>query len=415
MDFFTYILSFSLISGALFAYYFFFLRKENKLAFNRFFLLSILPISAILPQIRIPVFSTDTLSPAISTSLESITITAETVSNWAYNYDAILSPVYLLISLLILSILILRMGKLIYKIMHSTEKEAIQGATLIYSEGKISPASFGPYIFWDKGSKMSKEEKSQIIQHELCHIEKRHSLDIIYMEIWKVLAWFNPMVYFIHRELRMVHEYQADRAASQQGEQHSYIQLILSQTLGQPLQLTHSFFHMHTKNRIMMLMRKPDPRKSRIKYAMLLPFAFALVIACTSEIEEAEVISVKNAENKYVAILDSVPASDNGPVMIEMTAVEDRQPTALNINEIKKTIGYPKIARDAGIEGQVLAKIELNKFGEYVGHEIIESAHVILSNAVEEQLNKLEFEPPVKDGKEVTIKVTVPFNFVLIE
>jgi len=414
MDFFNYILSFSLISGALFAYYFFFLRKENKLAFNRFFLLGILPISAILPQIRIPVFSTDTISPAISTSLENITITAENMSNWAYNYDDILSPVYLLVSVLILVILILRMGKLIYQIRYSAEKEAIQGATLIYSEGRISPASFGPYIFWDKESKMSEEEKSQVIRHELCHIEKRHSLDILFLEIWKVLAWFNPVLYFIQRELRMVHEYQADRAASQQGEQHSYIQLILSQTLGQPLQLTHSFFHMHTKNRIMMLMRKPDPRKSRIKYAMLLPFAFALVIACTSEIEEAQVISVEDVENKYVAILDSVPASDNGPVMIEMT-VTDRQPKALNINEIKKTIGYPKIARDAGIEGKVLAKIEVNKFGEYVGHEIIESAHVILSNAVEEHLSKLEFETPAKDGKAVTVKVTVPFNFVLLD
>ena len=414
MDLFNYLLSFSLISGALFAYYFFFLRKENKLAFNRFFLLSILPISAILPQIRIPVFSTDTISPAISTGLESITITAETMSNWAYNYDDILSPVYLLVSLLIFMILILRMGKLIYKIRYSAEKEAIQGATLIYSEGKISPASFGPYIFWDKESKMSEEEKSQVIQHELCHIEKRHSLDILFLELCRAFAWFHPLVYLIQSELRMVHEYQADRAASQQGEQHSYIQLILSQTLGQPLQLTHSFFHMNTKNRIMMLMRKPDPRKSRIKYAMLLPFAFALVIACTSEIEEAQVISVENVENKYVAILDSVPASSNGPVMIEMS-VQDRQPKALNINEIKKTIGYPKIARDAGIEGQVLAKIEVNKFGEYVGHEIIESAHVILSNAVEEHLSKLEFETPAKDGKAVTVKVTVPFNFVLID
>ena len=164
----------------------------------------------------------------------------------------------------------------------------------------------------------------------------------------------------------------------------------------------------------MMLMRKPNPRMSRIKYAMLLPFAFALVVACTSEIEDAQVISVENVENKYVAILDSVPASDNGPVMIEMT-LADQQPKPLNINEIKKTIGYPKIARDAGIEGKVMARIEVNKFGEYVAHEIIESDHKILSSAVEEHLSKLQFETPAKDGKAVTVKVTVPFNFVLID
>ncbi|MDW3650587.1 MAG: M56 family metallopeptidase [Bacteroidia bacterium] len=414
MNLFNYILSFSLISGALYAYYFIFLRKENKLAFNRIYLLAILPISAILPQLELPVFSPAKVSPFISTSLETITITSEAVSLWAYDYNEILSALYMIICLLSMGILILRMSKLIYKIKYSEEKEYIKGATLIYSEGKISPASFGPYIFWDKGSKMSEEEKLQIIQHELCHVEKRHSLDILFMEIWKVLAWFNPMLYLIQSELRMVHEYQADRAASQQGEQHSYIKLILSQTLGQPLQLTHSFFHMHTKNRVMMLMRKPDPRKSRIKYAMLLPFAFALVIACTSEIEEAQVISAENAEKKYLAILDSVPASENGPVMIEMTTV-DQQPKPLNINEIKKTIGYPKIARDAGIEGKVLVKVEVNKFGEYVAHEIIESDHDILSRAVEEHLSKLTFETPAKDGKAVTVKVTVPFNFVLID
>ena len=409
-----FLLTFTISSSLLFGYYYLFLRKEQKHQLNRFFLLSILPVSAILPLIKIPAFSNADISPLISTSLETITISTEAVSSWAYSYDAILSPLYITVSLLILGLLILRTVKVLQKIRKSEQKESIEGATLIYSEGKISPASFGPYIFWDKESKLSEQEKVQIIQHELCHVKQRHSLDILFLELCRAFAWFHPLVYLIQSELRMVHEYQADRAASQQGEQHSYIQLILSQTLGQPLQLTHSFFHMHTKNRIMMLMRKPNPRMSRIKYAMLLPFAFALVIACTSEIEEAQVISVENVENKYVAILDSVPASSNGPVMIEMS-VQDRQPKALNINEIKKTIGYPKIARDAGIEGKVVARIEVNKFGEYVGHEIIESAHEILSRAVEEHLGKLEFETPAKDGKAVTVKVTVPFNFVLID
>lgn len=412
MNFFIYLLSFSLISGALFAYYFLFLRKENKLQFNRFFLLLILPISAILPRIEIPIFSSDTISPTISTSIESITITAEALSTWSYNFDEVLNPLYIGICLLLLSILILRMSKLVYKIKFSTEKESIDGATFIYSEEKISPASFGPYIFWDKGDKMSEEEKKQVIQHELCHVKQRHSLDILFIEVWKVFAWINPILYFLQRELRMVHEYQADRAASQQGEQHSYIQLILSQTLGQPLQLTHSFFNKHTKNRIMMLMRKPNPRTSRLKYVMLIPFAFALVIACTTELEEAQVISAENVDNKMIAILDSVPAGDE-PVMIEMK-VADKMPEALNLREIKKTIGYPKIARDAGIDGQVLAKIEVNKYGEYVSHEIIESAHKILENAVEEHLSKLKFEVPIKDGEAKNVQVTLPFNFVLL-
>ncbi|MEM6803725.1 MAG: M56 family metallopeptidase [Bacteroidota bacterium] len=412
MNFLIYLLTSSLISGVLFAYYFLFLRKENKLQFNRFFLLMILPISAILPRIEIPLFSADTISPTISTSLESITITAEALSTWSYNYDEVLSPLYISICLLLLGLLILRMAKLIYKITSSTAKESIDGATFIYSEDKSSPASFGPYIFWNKGSKMSEKEKKQVIQHELCHVKQRHSLDILYIEVWKVFAWVNPVLFLIQSELRMVHEYQADRAASQQGEQHSYIQLILSQALGQPLQLTHSFFNKHTKNRIMMLMRKPNPRLSRLKYAMLFPFAFVLTIACTSEIEERQILSTENVENKMVAILDSVPAGD-GPVMIEMK-VDNNRPEAINLNEIKKTIGYPQIARDAGIDGQVLARIEVNQYGEYVTHEILKSDHAILKNAVEAHLSKLKFEVPIKDGEAVSAKVTLPFNFKLL-
>ena len=59
--------------------------------------------------------------------------------------------------------------------------------------------------------------------------------------------------------------------------------------------------------------------------------------------------------------------------MIEMTLSRQTTPEPLTSTKSKKPLDILKLLRDAGIEGKVLAKIEVNKFGEYVGHEIMSS------------------------------------------
>lgn len=410
MNMISFLLTFTAISALLFAYYFLFLRKEKQFQGNRFFLLAILPISAILPFLEFPFFQAKEISPVIGSTLETITITSEQINTWAYGYDSMISILYFCISLGFLSFFLFRMIKLVLFIRKSPNKEQIAGATLVFGDAKVSPASFGPYIFWNKEDEYDESQKSQILTHELCHIRQLHSLDILFLEFWKIIAWFNPLIYLINRELKIIHEYQADHAASFQDTPHTYIELLLSQTLGQSLQLSHSFYQLPIKNRIMMLMHKPDIRWTRIKYAMIVPFACTLFIACTSEFEK-----------------------DSNEVLVENTVVEGKEdrdyldymkkegdaslevPKPINLHEIKKMIGYPQICRDAGIQGQVMLRILVDKSGNYKSHEVLAEGHKILREAVEKHIDKLNFNPVRKDNKPVELYVNIPFNFILLD
>ena len=59
------------------------------------------------------------------------------------------------------------------------------------------------------------------------HLRYNHSVDLIYMETTLLLQWFNPTVWLLKRELRDIHEYQADKGVLSQGIDATKYQLLL--------------------------------------------------------------------------------------------------------------------------------------------------------------------------------------------
>lgn len=85
----------------------------------------------------------------------------------------------------------------------------------------------------------------------------------------------------------------------------------------------------------------------------------------------------------------------------------------VNLDEIKKLIGYPKAAKDAEIEGQVVLRILVGKNGRYKKHLVIKSAHNILTKAVEKHIHNLAFTPAIQGKQPIQLWVTIPFKFTL--
>ena len=54
---------------------------------------------------------------------------------------------------------------------------------------------------------LTKEEKEQIIKHEITHATKLHSIDILLVEFLKVIFWFNPAVYYLKSLITSIHEF----------------------------------------------------------------------------------------------------------------------------------------------------------------------------------------------------------------
>ncbi|MGQ9864510.1 MAG: energy transducer TonB [Bacteroidia bacterium] len=92
----------------------------------------------------------------------------------------------------------------------------------------------------------------------------------------------------------------------------------------------------------------------------------------------------------------------------------EKEPAPVNMDDIKKRIGYPPLAKEAGIQGKVIVRILVGKDGKYKRHIVLKSPHPALTQAVEREIKSLEFTPGIQAGKPIPVWVTIPFDFKLL-
>ncbi len=138
---------------------------------------------------------------------------------------------------------------------------------------------------------------------------------------------------------------------------------------------------------------------------------------------EAPNIGLENQDGADEGFID-IPDEGDGDVPeviveeepdINAFIFDAEEPKPLNLDDIKKLVGYPDIAKDAGIQGSVVVRVLVDKNGRYKKHKIIKKVHPILADAVEKNVNKLKFTPAVQGGKPIPFWVNIPFKFKLLE
>ena len=82
------------------------------------------------------------------------------------------------------------------------------------------------------------------------------------------LQWFNPLVWILRTELKMLHEYEADEAVINQGiDAKQYQLLLVKKAVGaQRFQLANGFNHAKLKNRITMMQSTKTNKFRRLLY-----------------------------------------------------------------------------------------------------------------------------------------------------
>lgn len=91
------------------------------------------------------------------------------------------------------------------------------------------------------------------------------------------------------------------------------------------------------------------------------------------------------------------------------------EPQALNYRAVATTIEYPREAVDAGIEGSVMIRVLVDGQGAYVKHFVTASPDPSLTEAVNQQIHLLAFEPGHMQGQPVSGWVSTRFSFRLEE
>lgn len=177
-------------------------------------------------------------------------------------YITVTSILFVLLLIQLFSILALkRRGKLTVK----------DGFKMVESAEIPTPFSFYKTIFLSPNLTGTKLE--MILKHEQWHIKHRHYLDVFIIEILVRLFWFNPVLWWVRRELRNVSEFHADRSVLDEGQDlYKYQTVILEEVMENNPYLANGFNNSFTKKRFIMMKNKCHIRFTTLRRALILPF-----------------------------------------------------------------------------------------------------------------------------------------------
>ncbi|MGK6343271.1 M56 family metallopeptidase [Chryseobacterium sp. DT-3] len=250
------ILKILLCSSVFMAVYYLFLQKEKMYRFNRFYLISSLIFSYVIPFISITVQppKTDNKSRIIfeDTAQQIIPIQpAQEIFDWMNLIWFIYGTVALF--LLIKSILSIIAIKKI-----QGEKMIYQNYTVIVTHENLPPFSFWSTIYLGGSYIKNNIIDPMIFLHEKNHIDQKHSIDLIFIDILKIFTWFNPILHIYKKAIITNHEFLADEAVlNSRYDIKEYQNLILDEIINiQNLPFTHSFNFNNTKKRFIMMTKK---------------------------------------------------------------------------------------------------------------------------------------------------------------
>lgn len=316
---FYYILKVILCSGILYGYYLLVLRNRVFHRWNRFFLLSIIPVSLVFPLAKINLVhnpASDTSNQVIKL-LNVVSVGDETIISTSADTPALISGSVLIVAvyLLVTLVLLLMLFNMLYSLNRMIRKSAaqyIQDIRLIDTEVKGTPFSFFNNIFWDnKKIDIESAAGQQIFKHELAHVKEKHSADKLFINITLIFFWCNPFFWLIRRELGLIHEFIADHKAVEDSDTSALAAMILQAAYPQHnLGITNSFFSSSIKRRILMLTKMKNPKVNYISRILVLPLltflftAFAIKVKHTITVKEI-VLADAVVERPVTVVIDA--------------------------------------------------------------------------------------------------------------
>ena len=333
-----YVIKAAITLALLYSCFFIFLSKETFHRFNRCMLVGIMLISLVMPMFHFTTSHPTALNeevyivqnyiehdttPIIVTAQQAQGITWIQALTWIYMAGVVL----MLILTLVQAISLCRF--MCSGVRHTDTK----GNTVILHNNDVPPFSIFRYIVMSV--KDYESSRQYILTHEQEHIRLGHTYDLLLLQGMKTLMWFNPFIWFLSRDLKAVHEYEADQAVINQGiDAKSYQQLLVMKVVGNRLQpFTNNLNHGSLKKRIIMMYQKPSNRWLMLKALCAIPVVALTINAFATPIETDPVEDmVKTLETTNVPTINEVTEN-------VLTAVESVDTTPFAIHPVKDQYG----------------------------------------------------------------------------
>lgn len=307
----NFLLYFAKVNGLIIAFYLLylvFLRKETFYVGNRWYLVTGLVTSIVLPLITFT--KTVWVDPEpISKYIEVVPLvddtTIRTVTEEPMDWSLIFSSAYVLVSLIIILKVGIEIASFFNKII-KLNKQKDANFTLIYSNSTENPFSFFKYIVINP-SLFSKEEYNHIVTHERIHVKQFHSIDVLLSKVFCALFWINPIIWLYRKAMLQNLEFIADNYSLEQIESKYEYQKTLLKVVAnqQSLSITNPFYQSLIKKRIIMLHTNQSHKRNTWKYATILPVLVGFML-----LFQIETIAQVKEGNMEVSKIEEVTSSE---------------------------------------------------------------------------------------------------------
>lgn len=295
----TYLLKSGLLLAVFYAVYKLLLENERMFRFNRAYLLGSLIFSLVIP---LQLFSIASFFPSKIKTVqldEIMIVSSKSILN-KVSYNEIVYFFLGAIYVLIATILLIRFAVNVFSFflrMKKNSVEFIDNQKLVLMKESILPHSFWNAIFISKEDFANGKIPSELIVHEKAHLQQKHTVDILFVEVLQIVFWFNPMFVLFEKAIKLNHEFLADEAVNKQfDEVKSYQNLLLQFASNKhTVALASNLNYLITKKRLLMMTKEKSPIAMVLKVSSVIVVSVLLLIAFNSEATAQTSFNGKNS------------------------------------------------------------------------------------------------------------------------
>ncbi|UVD80130.1 M56 family metallopeptidase [Myroides albus] len=371
---------------------------ENTMAhhFKRYYLLVGLVISFTLPLITLSVpLGPTVVNDTLTTFSETIIVLPNTQKLASYDWQSLLIAIYTIGVITSFTFLIAEVYQ-IEKLKRKGTKVEFEGMTIILLDKLNNTFSFGKHIYLPLSQELSLTNK--ILLHEKTHIVQYHTLDILFIEIVKVVFWFHPLFYYYKTCIALNHEFLADKGSiASKEETNAYLELLLNQTCKKiETNIISSFNFNLTKKRFVMITKDKKPMYDLAAIALSSTLFLGIGVFTINTQAAPSPQKVINKQQIYTAT--EIPATYKGGInqFVQDFVSRLEVPKQLHSNRIENSMIIVQftITREGTLEDFNILKDPLG-----IGDQVIS----ILENLP-------PWSPAKHNGESVPSKFTLPIK-----
>jgi TonB family protein len=440
-NFITYLLQSSLCLTVFLLFYLLLLKKETFYLGNRLYLIVTACFSVFVPLFKILLPSSG-YTKEITYLMAPVFITNKgQVQTSVINWFQISEIIYFIVMSVLLMVFIFKLAQILF-LMKKNESVQLMGQKIVVLEKGSTPFSFLNTIFLTK-EQIEDPSVNSLIGHEKKHINQFHSMDMILIEIIKIMQWFNPFAWILKKEIEAQHEFSADSGLLTDGINiNDYKSVLLAYSFGTSGSTITNNFNSLLKRRLEMISKQKSHAFGKVKLFFTLPLMALLILiisfvnGCNSSVattsqKDEKGSPVSNAvkkdkdvssnstlvqKNKDASISTTNGQKDDNEKIYTYT---DQMPSYPGGDEalydfISKNIVYPEVAKRAGIMGKIYVQFVIDKDGSVTDVKVQRG---IGAGCDEEAVRVVKLMPKWIPGKNkgelVKTRISAPIVFAL--